>query len=457
MIDLDELIRDEFGRLDPLPLGMTDDWGDVLLRASRSPQQERRGRRPSLAAFAVLFSIAIVTSAVTPLRAAIGREFDDFSAWISGAPGTPASPAEQQRFEAANARSWAAFPTDTQLRKLIETQVDRSTFTLFGFRSGDVLCLRLIAQGPAAGKSSSCAPLEQLQTAEEPALVIASDAPFGTREKPTFGTEYHPILASATFGIASDGVKDVVLAGDDGEHHALISSNAFLFVDPLPKVGARVRNARAVAADGAVAELPIAAAPFGGNGSIAPSSPSRATGPTGVDQLAINGAIGWLSRREQRGSSLDPKLRDQLTKNTFTSLDFARTVQPDPSAPAKIAFLIGEPRHSFFGDKQKLLCVFLVNGASAGGGCSALDELFTHGPISVGVSQDHGSDQYVYVSGAASDAVASLKIFLSNDTTIEVPITENAYAVQVARSTFPARVVAYDAAGRIIGNELAPG
>lgn len=56
----------------------------------------------------------------------------------------------------------------------------------------------------------------------------------------------------------------------------------------------------------------------------------------------------------------------------------------------------------------------------------------------------------------ASDDVAAIKIFLANGTIEDVRLKDNAFAVLVSRALFPARVVAYDTQGRIIGNQLPP-
>ena len=456
MIDVEPLIREGLVQLDPLPETLGADWRDVLGRV-QVPHRgfTRRQARPLRLALAAAVIGVALASVATPLGAAIGRTFDGFSSWITGSPGTPASPQEQQAFEQANARSWASFPPGTQLRKLLETDVAGSAFTLFGFRSGDALCLRLVATGPAAGTSSSCAPLQALQSAKEPALVVATDEPFGLSVQPPGSTGYHPVLASATFGIASDGVKDVVLNGDDGVHHALVAGNAFLFVDEQPKLGVRVRSADAVAADGSTIALPLAAAPFGGNGSIAPGKTAPAQGPTGIDRPVSGGTIAWLEQREPRGEPLAPDLLKRLTENTMSSVDFARAIQPDPANPARVAFLIGTMTRSFHpGEKQ--LCVFLLQAESAGGGCGTLGQLLAQQPFNLGVSLRSGADQYAYFSGAVSDDVAAMKIFLANGTIIPIPIKDNAFAVPVARALFPARVVAYDDQGRIIGNEVAP-
>ena len=456
MMDVEPLIREEFALLDPLPASPDGDWSDVLARVRRPRHTfwRRQARPVQLTLAAAVIGVALA-SVATPLGAAINRTFDGFSAWITGSPGTPASPQEQQAFEQANARSWASFPPATQLRKLLETDVAGSTFTLLGFRSGDALCLRLVATGPAAGEASSCAPLVALQTAKQPALLVATDAPFGFSTQTPGSSGYRPVLASATFGIASDGVKDVILNADDGSHRALVAGNAFLFVDEQPKVGARVRSAEAVAADGATMTLPLAAAPFGGNGSIAPAKTAPAQGPTGIDRHVSGGAIAWIQQRKPHGEALAPDLLKRLTENTMTALAFARAIQPDPANPARVAFLVGTMRHSFAPGQQDL-CVFLLQGDSAGGGCSTLSQMFDRQPFTLGVSQQNGADQYAYFAGAVTDDVTALKIFLANDTTIDVPINDNAYAAPVARALFPARVVAYDSQGRIIGNDIAP-
>jgi hypothetical protein len=453
MIDVEPLIRDEFAARDPLPASLRGDWGDVLARVHRPTRQW--GRRPLQLMIAAAATGLAVACLATPLGAAIGRGFDGFSAWLTGSPGTPASPQAQQAFEQANARSWAAFPAGTELRKLIETSTNGSTFTLYGFRSGDALCLRLVATGPAAGKTSSCAPVQALQTATEPALVVASDEPFGAAPVPPGSPGYHPLLASTTFGIVSDGVQQVVLQGDDGTHQATVESNAFLYIDENPKLGVRVRSAEAVAADGSRQTLPLAAAPYGGNGSIAPDHMGRAQGPSGVDRRVTASTVSWIEQRQDRGQPLDPQLLKRLTAPSMTSVTFAREVQPDPANPAKVVFLIGTPTHSFHPDQQQL-CVDLLQGGAAGGGCGALREMLSAQPFNLGISLVSGADQYAYFAGVASDDVAELKIFLANGTIESVPLKDNAFAVPVDRALFPARVVAYDKEGKIIGNQIAP-
>lgn len=149
MTDVEMLIREQLSGLDPLPPALSANWDDVLSRVRQpaSAGRERLRARPRRLAFAVVVAAIgfTVASLATPLGAAISRGLGDFSAWIAGSPGTPASPEDQQAFEQENERDWTYFPAGTQLRQLIQTETAGMTFKLFGFRSGDSLCLRLVA------------------------------------------------------------------------------------------------------------------------------------------------------------------------------------------------------------------------------------------------------------------------------------------------------------------------
>jgi hypothetical protein len=463
MFDVEPLIRDEFTTLDPLPRGAEGDWQDVLNRVQHRPRRRpwivrRWGAgsawRPVQIAITAVVALA-VGSVTTPLGAAVGHTFEGFSAWITGAPGVPASPEAQRAFEKANARSWASFPPGSELRKLIETTASDSTFTLYGFRSGDALCLRLVATGPAAGANESCAPLQALQSTTDPAFVVASDAPFGLVQVPAGSQDYRPELAAATFGIASDGVKEVILQGDDGAHEAIVAANAFLYVDEKPAVGVRIRSAEAVAANGSTATLPLSAAPYGANGTAAPDHIALPQGPTRVDREVGTGTVSWIEHEQDRGQPIAPDMLRRIGDGALTDVTFAREVQPDPANPARVAFLIGkaarDPFHRFRPNQQEL-CVFLVVGGPGGSGsCSGLPLKLTSEPFSLDSFLFGSGDQYDYFSGIASDDVAQLRIFLTNGTIEDVPLRDNAYAVPVPRALFPVRVVAYDSASRIIG------
>src|SRR4029453_111649 len=155
------------------------------------------------------------------------------------------------------------FAPGTKLRRLLETKIAGTTFTLYGFRSGADLGLGFLARGKETETATYCAPVRVLQTGRAPAVVVATDQGIGLTDVPPDEDGYRPAAYSAPFGIASDGVQKVVLHGDNGTHQALLGGNAFLSVDDHPKLGARVRSAEAVAANGAGAGLPSQGAAFG--------------------------------------------------------------------------------------------------------------------------------------------------------------------------------------------------
>ncbi|MBA2643667.1 MAG: hypothetical protein H0U82_12185, partial [Actinobacteria bacterium] len=161
-------------------------WSDVLRRAGVAdrPRRPAAFRRRIMAAAAVALFV-LVALGVSPVGGAIVRGVGDFSAWLTGSPGEPASESEQRAFEAANERSWGGFPDGTELRRVITTEAAGGTFELFGFRTGDSLCLRLTVEGfPNERPTTACAPLAELRRAEAPALAVRLDTSFGSRDVP---------------------------------------------------------------------------------------------------------------------------------------------------------------------------------------------------------------------------------------------------------------------------------
>ena len=84
-------------------------------------------------------------------------------------------------------------------------------------------------------------------------------------------------------------------------------------------------------------------------------------------------------------------------------------------------------------------------------------KLFSAGPLSGGSMLDSGSDQFATLTGLASDDVARIVAFLANGQTIKVPLRDNVYLLDLARSKMPVRLVAYDSQNRVIGIQAAPG
>jgi hypothetical protein len=417
------------------------DW-DAVVRAAG-----RRARRRRLVALGV--AVGALAMGVSPVGGAIADGVGDFSAWLRGTPGTPASDADQEAFEQANRRSWAGFPPGTKLRKLIATTVAGHEVDLFGFRSGDTLCLRIVGRGLNGSPATSCAPLAALENAAAPVVVVQADHAMGFANRVPPNGEPVPPVTQATFGIFADGVEAVELAADDGTHRATVASNAFLYVAERPAVGTRVREVFALAADGRRTQVPFASAPFGTWDWPAPTH-DRATGPSRVERNVEGGEIGWVLRREERGEAPPADAR-YLHTSMLHNVEFARLVTPDPDSSMRMLVAVAPTPSEARRPGQRFLCAFLVSGSGAGGGCNLLDDAFSVAPFWLGESIAEGGDQYATLSGLASDDVARLELFLATGESRPIPLHDNAWAIQAARAARPYRVVAYDREGRIIG------
>jgi hypothetical protein len=440
MIDVDQRLRDELDLLAPAMPG--PDWDAVLKLAGR-------GRRRSAVAVAIVVAVLSVVLVATPLGGAIVHGLGGFSAWLRGQPGTPASKEEQRAFDEANARSWLGFPAGTQLRRLA-TVTDPTTgasIDLLGFRSKSTLCLRVVVRGRVRGGALSCAPLDELREAGAPVRVVLVDRGFGTGTKTAwYGVfRYHSSALQVTAGIAADGVRRVVVVDTSGRHTVRATSNAFLYVASKPEVGQRVRRIWAETDTSRIA-VPFAPAPFTGGGAAASSR--RAPGPTRVDRKVRGGTIGWLDRHKPRGEPLDvlpSHSRGLIERHTV----FGRVIAPDPARPLRVAVTLSHSRH---GTRPTGLCTWLImRGGGAGGGCAVRATVFARAPITSGIGLSSGSDQFATVAGLASDDVARIVAFLSGGQTMPVPLRDNVFVVDIARSRLPARLVAYDRKRRVIG------
>jgi hypothetical protein len=444
MIDVEDMLRDELATL--VPSYRPANWDEVLAIAGHAPARPVR-RWAAVAAFAV--TAALVVSVATPLGASIVHGVGNFSSWLTGEPGTPASTKAQRAFERANARSWIGFPAGTKLRHLttVTDRADGSQVELLGFRSGSTLCLRIVVTGKTTASTRSCAPLADLRQAGSPVRVIVVDRGFGAGTKRAwYGTfRLHSPALQVTAGIVADGVKKVVVRDRSGRHVLPVTANAFLYVASTPDVGQRLISISAQTGARLVS-VPFAPAPFWFGGFAA--SQKVAPGPTKVERHVSGGTIGWLDRQELRGqplSILPSPSRAEITRHVV----FGRVVAPDPGRPLRIALTLSTSRH---GGRATGLCSWLINpGGGAGGGCAVRADLFKTEPFNVDGGFGSGSDQFMTLSGLASDDVARIVAFLANGQTMKVPLRDNTFLVDVARSKTPVRLVAYDARGRVIG------
>jgi hypothetical protein len=406
---------------------------------------------------AVAFAAAALAAlGLSPVGEAIARGVSDFSAWLTGTPGEPASEDAQRAFE--DERSWADFPDGPQLRRLIVAKAAGGTFELFGFRTGDSLCLRLTVKGiETEGPATGCAPLGELRRAEAPALAVLLDHAFGRQDVRPTDEGFIPPLASASFGVVADGVDAVELETNEGRAQATVASNAFLAVAEKPPLGMRTKQLTVLGAQGQQKTIAVAESPFGDYGPQA--IPGIAPGPRKVERRVDGGTVGWLVGREPRGQSLEEARIAIGHIFLGGEIRFARVVTPDPSSYRR--FAVGlvhvekSKRQPWLGAQgDEFLCLALLEpGGGGGGGCSPVDAYFSRGPFTLGIYVADGGDQYALLDGLASDDVAGIELYLANGEQVAVPLKDNVYAIEVARSKFPVRLVARDDDGRVIGIE----
>jgi hypothetical protein len=131
----------------------------------------------------------------------------------------------------------------------------------------------------------------------------------------------------------------------------------------------------------------------------------------------------------------------------MSKIVFGRVLTPDPSVPFRVVAALNAHRP---GGPAAGLCVTVVGRSGSGGGCSPYPDVFKTSPISVGVSGD-GPGEFVHVDGVVSDDVDHLRALLAGGQSSAVPLVDNAFLVNLARSNLPARLVAYDKDGKVIG------
>jgi hypothetical protein len=427
-----------------LASGAAPDWGEVAARAGLNRSRARRRRWSLALAFAFM---AVVLGLATPLGAALARELDGFSAWLSGQPGEPAGSEQQREFDAENARSWIGFPAGTELRRLVVRRIAGGTVELDGFRPGPTrFCLRLTVTGATRATRTGCAPLYELRQTGAPVRLVMVDVPVGVGEKRSWNgiNEIRSFRLQITAGISADGVRAVVLDDEDGIHRVPAVANSFLYVAEEPGVGQRVREVSAVTANGAVS------VPFVPIASARPTPALAAPAPP-IARTVSSGRIGWLDGGEARGeplTALPAPTRADLPGARPGRIVSGRVLTPDPDRSERMVLTLDARRGS---GAPARLCTLLVPPGGGGGGCAVYPGVFEHGPVSVSVS-GNGADEFVTLYGLASDDVARIDALLPDGRHVEVPLADNAFIVDVARSRLPARLVAYDSEDRVIGS-----
>jgi hypothetical protein len=441
MIDVDEVVRSELEKL--VPVDSRRDWTEIATAAGLT--RERARRRWAVAA-AVSLAVAVVLAVSTPLGSALVRSFDDFSAWLSGEPGTPASEADQREFDEANARSWLRFPEGTRLRELASAEAGALQIKLFGFRSGaSSLCLRLRVTGETPSTLMSCAPLDELRRAGGPVRPVIIDHGVGKGEKVEwYGIDrIHSTDVQITAGIAADGVRAVVIEDESGEHEVPVSSNAFLYVAQEPEVGQRVKRVSARIGDRLV-RIPFVPAPFLAGSPTGPVRPAPAAPP--IERRVEDGRIAWLEDREPRGEPLDVLPRESGRPLRNPDVLFGRVLTPDPGRPLRMVLTLNANRP---GGPPAGLCTWLVTRLGGSGGCTPYPDIFEKRSFTYGLMGD-GRSAFVTIEGVASDDVARIEALLADGQRADVSLRDNTFVVDLPRANLPALLVARDPDGNVI-------
>jgi hypothetical protein len=421
MSDGDRLLRRDLDLLVP-PTTRRPDWDDVVRRAA-TRSRVRRGAAV-LALAAATFALGTAALAET-----LGHGFSD---WLDGRPGTPASPEDEERFRVRNERSLAPLAAETDLRELQRVEHEGRTYRLLGFRADGAVCLRLEGTDIDEGGDVACVAADELEDSRDLAVTLKVDAPLHDQ------APGDPPSDVATFGLLAAEARRVVLVGDDGEREATVANGSFLSITPGPTHEHTTLAGFVIDARGVRRRMPLAPSLTVEIDQFHTGLPSL--GPAKVERTVRSGRIGWLERRESRGDAIPagPGLSSSLLRDAA----FARLIRPDPHDFLRVAIAA---------DDWGQICYGQVMRGGIGTTCAQPGELFTGTPFTGGWTYAGAGSQFVFAAGIATDDVARLELFLGNGERKEVALRDNAFVVRAARAKFPARIVAYDAAGRVIG------
>jgi hypothetical protein len=208
-----------------------------------------------------------------------------------------------------------------------------------------------------------------------------------------------------------------------------------------------------ISARSATGTVPVPFAPspfgFGGFGATPPAPPT-----VPIERKVTGGKVGWLERHEARGqplSVLPRRMRQSLLgARRFqgrSKIVFGRVVTPDPTIPTRMVLTLNAHH---VGGPAAGLCTAVLGPTSGGSGCAPYPGIFKTSPVAVGMTGS-GPGEFILVDGLASDDVDHLRALLSGGQMSPVPLVDNAFLVNLSRSNLPARIVAYDRDGKVIG------
>jgi hypothetical protein len=432
MSTLDPRLTEELDRLVPLT-AVVGDW-DAIVRRARARQLRRRLTLLALSTASLLLMLAL-----TPLGGAVVRGVGGFSDWLTGTPGPPATPSAQSTFDKAN-----RFPDHPRLHELLRVNVGERRFFLFGFTTRQVVCLRVTVRAlSGAGPQAACASRADLRRSGDLVLPIKANLGMGHvgRVPPTVPKYL------LTFGLAVSQVNRVEVEADTGPTAAVVRNGAFLHVLQPGRHGVWARAVKATTRSGRAELVPLSVEASGARPLRTGLKPH---GPATVERDVKGGTIGWFARREPRGESAR---QAGLTALGGCCTGFVRVIHPDPGDFLAVA--IGDrtlvphlPRRARV-PGLNAICVGELTRGGLGAGCG-LHGLFSEGPLALSWGFSGAGQQFWVVSGVVSDDVARIEVFQGDGRRWAAPLRDNATAFRVLRAKFPARIVGYDIAGRVI-------
>jgi hypothetical protein len=426
MIELHPSVRAALDALAPSFDDVPADWDDALRRGAQEPQRPTPRRRLA-AAVAVL---ALLGLAASPFGQAIARHtLSELGAWLDDEPGDPASPEQQRAFEADNTASYARFPTGTRVGVLVKTDFEGQEYTLYGFRDGEALCLRLMPTRLHGDASvpAECVPRYELERLDRPLAVLAANGVVANVEER---------CATAIYGVATDGVRSVTVERPAGSTSAAVGNNAFLSITEGRDCRSNAATSvTAIGAGGTERRIPI---PQFRDRFLNRPEAHELPGPADIERRLTDGAVGWLERGERRGEPFD------WPSQTDRGLATSRLLRPNPGISFRLG--VGFKPGDADGDWYCLAHLWpLVKGPIAHG-CSRAD--WVRGGVGLMGAWPNESQFPLYV-GLVADQVATLELYYESGGRRSIPLVANAFAFQAPFSE-NVKLVARDEAGLVV-------
>jgi hypothetical protein len=288
----------------------------------------------------------------------------------------------------------------------------------------------------------------------------------------TFRIATPPRSVDGIFGFADDTVRAIEYRRGRGRWTSVpVANNVFVALDAHAQGTFRhparwqpIVQVRAVTRSGDRLPVPFVAgfASYAGGVprgpsylAVSPAKPDDVPGPTALTRRVEDGTVGWLVRGEKRGTAWRPTARVFSAPGRLLR---SRAVKPDPDDPFRVGLFLVQPdpvTAQRIGSRAPIVCTAILRplGGTGEGSCPVGPRQPDRGVLSDAVlwPEGFGFGQQTHLMGAVPDGVASLRLFLASGRVIPVALRDNAYGVSAPSSQLPAKLVAYDGAGHVVG------